>query len=113
MLSYDANRFYRILISNSKVERYFNINWINNLPPKPILIELNLIMITRVNKEESSAYVNKRRLDALDNHLPNYANYFDDEISVISFSGEKSVKRRRETFVKVVNNFIFKLKPSV
>ena len=57
--------------------------------------------------------MNKRRLDALDKELFNYADYSNNKISIISFLGERSVKRRREISIKAVTNFVLKPKLTI
>ena len=100
-------------MSTGKVKVYSNVNWIDNLLSKPTPMALDPEGINRVNKELPPQHVNKRRLDALDKELPNYADYSNDETPATSFSGERSAKRRRETSVKAVTDFVLKPKPTI
>ena len=88
LLSYEANRFYRMLMPSGKVEVYSNVTWIDNIPPKPSPMVLTPHGAAEVNSNEKTpAYRNKRRNDALDKELA----------PSTLVPGERASKRRRET----------------
>ena len=90
LLSYKG-RFYRMLIPNSKVEVFSNVQWINNVPPKPTPIELTPSGVQQANNENLSETRNKRRNNAIHDVDPKAST---------SSPGESITKRRREDSVE-------------
>ena len=97
LVGYQANRFYRMLMSNGKVEVFSNVQWINNVPLKPIIMELTPSGVQQANTTSLPETRNKRRNDAIADVDPAHS---------VSFSGESAPKRRRQNSVEVADSTV-------
>ena len=94
LVGYQANRFYRMLLPNDKVETFSNVTWINNVPPKPISMGLTPRGVQQANNVKLLEARSKRRSDAID---------ATQEPASTSVSGERASKRRREPSVEAID----------
>ena len=93
LLSYEANRFYRMLMPSGKVEVYSNVTWINHVPPKPTPMGEIKEPSSKLGPERA----NKRRNDALDQEMSTTSD------PSASASGGRTPKRRRETSAELAD----------
>ena len=100
LVGYQANRFYRMLMPNGKVKVFSNVQWINNVPPKPSQMELTPSGVQQANNSSLSETRNKRRNDAI------HSSDIDPTAPSTSFPGESASKRRRENSVEAADSTV-------
>ncbi len=100
LVGYEGNHFYRILIPNGKVQVYSNINWIDNVPPKPTLMQINPKGVAEVNNTKTPAYRGKRRNDTVDKATKELY-----PVAPTSAAGERKSKRVRHSSVESTVDF--------